>query len=403
MEQWPTSARGWLRRHKQGVLDVGLTLGILAFAMVSPWPGANPGLGTVLRLAQTLPLLLRRRAPLGSFAAILAAGPGGAYIWGFDVATSWGTPIALDVGLYSLAAYRPRPISLSVLVGFLLFILIWTLSSPWGIQQTLPDSLLFGGIPATAAWVAGDIVRVRRIRGQALAVQAARDALEREEAARQAMSEERARQAAVAERSRIARELHDVVAHNVSVMVVQAGAARRMLTKDPAEARKSIASIESTGRQALTEMRRLLGVVRKPGRTMELAPQPGLEQIQTLVEKMREAGVEVSLEVEGTARPLPPGLELSAYRVVQEALTNVLKHAQARHATVRLRYGRDELRIAVIDDGRGHVVFEGEPEAGFGLIGLRERVALFGGEFESGNLPPGRRGYQVVATLPLPA
>ena len=401
MQRWQTGARGWLRRHKEGVLDIGLTLGLLAFAMVSPWPSANPGQGTVLRLCQILPLLLRRRAPVGAFAAIVAAGALGTYIFGFDVGPSWGLAIAMWIGMYSVAAYRPRAISLPVLVGWLLIGLLLTAFSPYGFDRTLPDYITFAAIPSIVVWVAGDVVRVRRNRARALAVQAARDALEREEAARHAMSEERARQAAVAERARIARELHDVVAHNVSVMVVQAGAARRVLSKDPAEARKSIVSIETTGRQALSEMRRLLGVVRKPGQTMELAPQPGLEQIQALVEKVRAAGVEVKLEVEGTARPLSPGLELSAYRVVQEALTNVLKHAQARHATVRLGYGHDALRIAVVDDGRGHVVLRDGDGSGFGLVGLRERVALFGGEFESGNLEPGRPGYKVVATLPM--
>ena len=405
MDRWRTPAELWLRRHRQGVLDVGLALGLLAWAVATPWPHVDVGLAVLLGLFQVFPVALRRRAPLGSLAVMVAAGFVPALASNFRVGPPMAAMVAIIFGIYSVAAYRPRAVSVPVLVGWLLIIALVAASIPatWDFGAAVGYGIVFAVLPAVGAWIGGDVMQRRRNRARTLAAEAARDGLEREEAARREMSEERARQAAAAERARIARELHDVVAHNVSVMVVQAGAARRVLSKDPAEARKSIRSIESTGRQALSEMRRLLGVVRKPGRTIELAPQPGLEQIKSLVEKVREAGVQVSLEVEGTARALSPGLELSAYRIVQEALTNVVKHAQARHAAVRLVYGRDTLRIAVIDDGRGHVRFEGEPDAGFGLLGLRERVAVFGGEFESGNLSPGQPGYQVVATLPIPA
>jgi signal transduction histidine kinase len=237
---------------------------------------------------------------------------------------------------------------------------------------------------AAAAWALGRALAERGRRTMTLEERAGR--LEREH------------EAAVAdERARIARELHDVIAHSVSVMTVQAGAARLLLEEDAARARDSLLAVEGTGRQALGEMRRLLGILRGDEEEMRLAPQPGIADIGSLVEHVRAAGLPVDVVVEGEPQPLPPGIDLAAYRVVQEALTNALKHAGAARAAVEIRYGPSALDLSVVNDG--HVARNGR--AGHGLVGMRERVALYGGEFDAG--PRREGGYAVRARLPLEA
>ncbi|HEY6379958.1 MAG TPA: histidine kinase [Candidatus Dormibacteraeota bacterium] len=205
-----------------------------------------------------------------------------------------------------------------------------------------------------------------------------------------------AREAALEERTSIARELHDVVAHSVSVMVLQATAAGRLARRDPAQAAGAFQVIQDTGRQTLTDLRRVVGVLRADGDDeAELEPQPGLDQLGTLVDQVRSAGMEVRLAVSGAPRPLPPGIELSAYRIVQEALTNVLKHANAAHAEVAVMYAERALSVEVRDDGDGATA---ATAGGAGLAGMRERVQLFGGQFHAGRC---RGGYEVLASLPL--
>ena len=213
--------------------------------------------------------------------------------------------------------------------------------------------------------------------------------------------ERAAHDAVMAERSRIARELHDAVAHAMSLMVVQAGAARTVIDRDPEAARAAIARIEETGRDGLTEMRRLIGVLTDPGTEADLSPQPGLAQLDALLETVRGAGVPVEAVTRGQPQPLTPSADLIAYRVVQEALTNVVKHAPGAHARVLLDWSDDALAIEVADDGRG-----GDADAtgghgliGHGLIGMRERVALHGGSLETGVRPGG--GFAVRVRLPL--
>jgi signal transduction histidine kinase len=205
-----------------------------------------------------------------------------------------------------------------------------------------------------------------------------------------------AREAVVEERARIARELHDAIAHNVSMMVVQAGAERRLLDDSQESTRDVLETVEGIGRNALTEMRRLVGMLRTDDET-PLAPQPGLDDLPTLVGQVREAGLPVELRVEGEPRTLPVGLELSAFRIVQEALTNALKHAGDAHASVVVRYRDDSLELEVVDDGVGgaHEVASG----GHGLVGMRERVALYGGRFEAGRRAAG--GFTVRVLLPI--
>ena len=206
----------------------------------------------------------------------------------------------------------------------------------------------------------------------------------------------RAREAVEAERLRIARELHDVVAHSVSVMVVQAAAGERLVRRDPDRAIASLGAIQRTGRDALRDMRHLVEILRVPGEA--LPDRPGLAQLEELTAGVERAGVAVDVEVRGEMRELPPAIDLSAYRIVQEALTNVLKHAAAARAAVRIAYDSDALDLEITDDGRGRS--EGS-DGGRGLAGMRERVALYGGTFEAGPRESG--GYRVRARLPLPA
>ena len=208
--------------------------------------------------------------------------------------------------------------------------------------------------------------------------------------------EERARVAVAEERARIARELHDVVGHSVSVMTVQASGVRRLLRPDQEREREALLVVERTGREALAEMRRMVGVLRRPEEAPALAPQPSLDHLSRLVEQAREAGLPVELRIEGEAIQLPAGVDLTAYRLVQEGLTNVVKHAQATRAEVLVNYGDGYLEVTVNDDGQG--VGNGDG-GGHGLVGMRERVSVYGGELDAG--PQTGGGYRLRAKLPI--
>ncbi|MEU9481351.1 sensor histidine kinase [Streptomyces sp. NPDC048191] len=257
--------------------------------------------------------------------------------------------------------------------------------------------VVFQTVPFALAWVLGDSMRTRRAYFVQLEERAARLEKEREAQSKVAVA---------AERARIARELHDVVAHNVSVMVVQADGAAYVLDTTPDQAKKALETISSTGRQALAEMRRLLGVLRTGEHQEggEYVPQPDVEQIDDLIEQCRSSGLPVDFKVEGTPRPLPSGVELTAYRIVQEALTNTRKHGGPNAgASVRLVYFDDGLGLLVEDDGKGapHELYEegGADGHGHGLIGMRERVGMVGGTLDAGPRPGG--GFRISALLPL--
>jgi signal transduction histidine kinase len=224
----------------------------------------------------------------------------------------------------------------------------------------------------------------------------ARELAEKAEQAEHARAEEE-RRAIAAERSRIARELHDVLAHSLSVMVVQSGAARRIVERDPERAAQAAELVRETGREALAELRHLFGPVRR-GEGEELSGPPSIVRVEQLAARTRAAGLDVRVEVEGTPVELPPGVDLTAYRVVQEALTNTLKHAGSANAIVTVGYGANELAISVEDDGTPG---EGalDESGGHGLLGMRERVALYGGAIEAGPRPGG--GFAVSARLPI--
>jgi signal transduction histidine kinase len=253
-------------------------------------------------------------------------------------------------------------------------------------SQTASD-LVFIPLRFVVAWVAGYALRERAEQAEAAEERAAHAERERESAARVAVAEERAR---------IARELHDIVAHAVSVMVLQVGAVRHKLPDALAEDREALKSVERAGRTALAEMRRLLAAMRREGDEAELVPQPGLDGLDSLLEEIGRAGLPVELHVAGTPVPLPRGIDLSAYRIVQEGLTNALKHAHASDADVTVRYRPDVLEIEVRDNGHGSAASDG---LGHGLIGVRERVKLYGGKMSAGKAVDG--GFVLSTRLPL--
>jgi signal transduction histidine kinase len=388
----------WLRRHPM-LVDGGLAA-VLAFlgvasgvAMViqpgSSVTGISRVAGIPLALLLAVPVIFRRSHPVAAFGAAVVIG-------GIQVLLSIrpnATDLAIVILLYTLAAYTPRRISVTGLV-------ICLLGSAVAVAQWMPGqltvldaiavgSILFAG-PSLIAWVFGDSMRYRRAYYTSLEDRAARLEAERDA---------QAQIAAAAERARIARELHDVVAHNVSVMVVQADGASYALGSDPDRARQALAAIASTGRQALMEMRRMLGVLRHDddGTEPERAPLPGIGQLDELLEQARATGLAVSFTVEGVPQPLPDGAALAAYRIVQESLTNTRKHGGPRAtAQVLLRYLEDALLLRVTDDGLGGTA--ASDGAGHGLTGMRERVAVYGGWVQAGPRPAG--GYQVTARLP---
>jgi len=333
-------------------------------------------------LVATLPLIWRRQRPV----TVLGAVAGAVVVEGVlhDVAAA-GVPLVIAV--YTVATLRSQRIALAAwLVATLALLAEMALASQ---VPTIPGVISRLAAPG-AACALGLWVATRRAYIDQLRETAQRLVSERELLARQAVAEERVR---------IARELHDVVAHHVSLMVVQAGAVHETLTTDH-PARSVLDSMARTGREALGEMRHMLGALRLEGGADAAgrAPQPGVADLGPLIEQARQAGLPVELSVEGTARPLPPGVDLSAYRIVQEALTNTLRHAGPTNARVLLRYRPDALEVRVLDGGRGSAA--AAPAAGgHGLVGMRERVALFGGELTAGAVPGG--GFAVRAVLPL--
>jgi signal transduction histidine kinase len=418
----------WLRRYPV-LVDSALALFVASFGLgilggFDYLPGVT---ASAFAVAMVIPVALRRRQPVAAFGAIVVVG-------GFEVLLMphpIGSDLSVVVLLYTLAAYQPRRISvpglLVCLIGSLLAIVRWAPSHVIHSAYTLGEvGAVFAG-PALTAWLLGDLMQWRRGYYRALEERAAR--LERERDAQ-------AQIAAAAERARIARELHDVVAHNVSVMVVQADGAGYAFDTAPEQAREALDAIARTGRQALTEMRSLLGVLRSadsgpvpgagPGTgsghgsgsgrgygtgsgsgdgCAELAPQPGIEQLAGLLEQARAAGLPVSFTVEGIPVPLAAGPALAAYRIVQESLTNARKHGGPTvTAAVTLRFCEDQLVIKVTDDGRGTKAaayrLNGDGDiAGHGLLGMRERVETYGGSVVAGPRPGG--GWRVRATLPL--
>jgi len=368
-----------LRRSPAWVGDGALAFLLVVPAATTVGDNAEPqpiALFVAFLALQTLPLAGRRYWPRAVFAVTLGAALGNTLL-----TDSPTLPAGVVVSLYTVAAHCDRRTALrAALAAAVLLPALFLAPGEDGQALFIPAALLLA-----IGWALGDNLRTRR--AYLKEVEDKADRLERER-------EQNARRAAADEQARIARELHDVIAHNVSVMVVQAAAAGDVFDSQPAKAREALASIEHTGREALTELRRLLGAVRAEDGKV---PQPGLERLPALIDQVRAAGLDVDLNTDGDARQLPLGVDLSAYRIVQEALTNTLKHAHARRAEITLAYAHDALVVSITDDGRGST---GNGDQGQGLIGMRERVALYDGELEVG--PRAEGGFAVAARFPLP-
>ncbi|ARZ68674.1 histidine kinase [Streptomyces albireticuli] len=386
----------FLRRHPTGVDSFWAVLLFGLSGVVIAEEGGRGAIGD-LGVAALLCLVvaLRRRSPVKMLLLATAAGVAQLILDSPQQLADF----AMLVIIYTVASGPVRWASRFALIGGLLAPLIANLrwsDSGRGINQEIIGTV-FMTVPFALAWVLGDSMRTRRAYWAQLEERTGRLEKEREQQAKMAVT---------AERARIARELHDVVAHNVSVMVVQADGAAYVLDASPEQAKQALETISGTGRQALAEMRRLLGVLRteEGAEGGEYVPQPDVEQIGDLVEEVRGAGLPVDFQVEGAPRPLPSGVELTAYRIVQEALTNTRKHGGPdAGASVRLTFFDDGLGLLVEDDGRGaqHELYEsgGADGMGHGLIGMRERVGMVGGTLDAGPRPGG--GFRISVLLPI--
>ncbi|MEV0453057.1 sensor histidine kinase [Streptomyces sp. NPDC050600] len=390
----------FIRRHPTGV-DTFWAVVLFGFSLL--WVGSGSPAGTnvagylAVGALYSLVIALRRRAPEKMLVLTVLLG---LVQLAFGI-VPFMADFAMLVIIYTVAAHDgPRWASRLALAGGLaaatLSQLRWPLEESRSSAATVFFTIIMT-VPFALAWVLGDSLRTRRAYFAQLEERATRLEKEREAQAKVAVA---------AERARIARELHDVVAHNVSVMVVQADGAAYVMDSSPETAKQALETIAGTGRQALAEMRRLLGILRtgEHQEAGEYVPQPDVRQIEDLVEQVRGAGLAVDFKVEGTPRPLPSGVELTAYRIVQEALTNSRKHGGPDvGASVRLVYFDDGLGLLVEDDGRGapQEMYEdgGADGRGHGLIGMRERVGMVGGTLDAGPRPGG--GFRISALLPL--
>jgi signal transduction histidine kinase len=367
--------------------DFVLAGGLTAVAVVEIWASGNSFrdrlLLTPLALVATGSLIWRRRTPL----VVLVVLAGALSLGSLVVPPSGDDPItpaiAVAVALYSIGAHTEGIRAVLGAAAMLVVVLAIVATDP---DQATAGSYVFFLLVFGAPWAAGRAIRHRRLSERQL---------ERRAVTAERGREERARRAVAEERARIARELHDVVAHAISVIVLQARGGRRSLG-DPDEARRAMDAIESTGTQALAEMRRLLGLLRQEDDELSLAPQPSLSSLDGLAAQVTEAGLPVQVTVEGQVQELPPGIDLSAFRIVQEALTNALKHAGPATAHVVVRYREDELELEIVDTGPGEGVADG---GGHGLVGMRERASLYGGEVKVGRRTGG--GFGVRVRLPL--
>ncbi len=365
--------------------DAVVALGLVALAEADAFLSGHQaprGVVALVALAMTGPLAWRRTAPLAVLAASLAAMMTLGFVDG--TASELYVLLATLLATYSAGANAARrPALLGLAAALALMLVGLRLDS----NRHESGDYLFVVVLYAGGWGLGAALRERSHRAQRLESHA--ELLDRER-------EREARQAVLEERARIARELHDVVAHSVSVMVVQNGVVRRRIGAERPEEAELLGEVEQTGREALAEMRRLLGLLRAENEEPNLAPQPGMAALPTLVEQVREAGLPVELELEGEERQLAAGLDLAAYRIVQEALTNALKHAAGAATHVRVRYGPRRLELSVDDRGPGAATADGN---GHGLVGMRERAELYGGTLEAG--PRAGGGFAVRAELPL--
>jgi signal transduction histidine kinase len=399
----------WIRSHP-GIADAVLAATLVGAGVLSSRTFVNlyrlgdPSYDLPSRLEEVAglvaaigPLAFRRRAPLVALVACTAGFLGARVL--LDALEQSITVIAVAIAIYSAAAHghpRWRNVVCSVCVVAMTARLWYETGGQ--LAPDVPDRQLVLAITMLtvvalfgAAWALGAAIGSSRRRAAELLDRTLELERQREENARRAVFEERVR---------IARELHDVVAHHVSMMGVQAGAARVVIDRDRGKARQALAAIETSSRQAVVELHRLLGFLRQAGDRDGLAPQPGLAQLAQLATSMSGSKLAVAVSVEGEQRALPPTVDVSAYRIVQEALTNTLKHARASRADVHLRYWPDELELEIVDDGRMNGA-SASRTGGLGLVGMRERAALHGGQLTAG--PAASGGFAVRVRLPTPA
>ena len=341
-----------------------------------PDPGyeERDAVAIALILVATVPYYLRRAAPLPVLIVTMTA-TAALFIDGYDAGA---LPFLVAVGVYTVGAYRPLPevVAAMVFVIAALFVMLVADSPRFAVPEFATSVPIY-----VATMLVGWTMQSRRLR---------EDAFEREQG-------EAALRAAADERLRIAQELHDVIGHSLGVIAVQAGVGMHLIDSDPAEAKNALEHISRTSRSSLAEIRRLLGLVRSGEGADTYAPTPGLADLARLADEVTDAGVAVSLTVSPDAHDLPPGVELAAYRIVQEALTNARKHGRATRATVELNVDRGALQVVVTDDGTG-APKSGGSRGGHGVVGMRERVAVYGGSLDLGTGVNG--GYRVTATLP---
>lgn len=373
--------------------DVALALGILAVGQLDVWASDLTGAQTtapapvaaVLYAVTAIALAWRRVHPRGVLLLILAVNAVHAVAFGAPEGNAVLLPAFL--ALYTVGAHEPPRTALMGGIATVALMVLREFTNP---QNTSVEAVLDAAawdVAVLGAVVLGAYVRTRRLYLAELERRAESAEREREEKTRAAVKEERAR---------IARELHDAVAHGVSVMVVQAEAAEGILDRNPARSREALVQIQRSGREALVELRRLLGILKEDDAAAEHSPAPQLRNLDALIDQVRASGVPVEFLVRGDAVPLAAGVELTAYRIVQEALTNVLKHAGRARAAVLVNYTSDRLEVSVSDDGPHASAPNG---AGYGLVGMRERVSFYGGTLEAGPVPG--CGFRLRATLPI--
>ncbi len=388
--RWMTRERTIAGRRAPSILDWLVALALVVIGFVEIASGAFPGpvaVAAAFQVASTLPVAYRRLTPLAAITiSVVVSLP---YVLAYGAGNSLAGAVTLLLLVYSVGRHLDgRGLLAGTAMGLLMIVELGI----GGRLVTLED-WVYVLVTYGAALVFGVALRIQTDRSIALALAADRAQREQEGTAQAAVHEERAR---------IARELHDVVAHNVGLIVLQAGGARSVLGADPDRARIALQQVEETGRQTLAEMRHLVGILRVD-ENGDRQPLPRLERLPVLVDEARAAGLAVELEVEGPPVDLPAGLELAAYRLIQEALTNVRKHAPTARVLVRLGYEPERLWIEVSDDGGpSDAVRDSAQNAsglGHGLIGMRERVQMYDGRMEAGPMPGG--GFRVEAILPL--
>jgi signal transduction histidine kinase len=385
---WP-----YVKRYAfDAVIVLGTVAGIAEMASLPPPSESEPHvpetslwLTVPIVLLMTLPLLARRRWPFAAPAFVFVVAGVSSFFEGLLIPYSGILFLAVLASTFLFGMLRDRfERGAGLGIGMATVAVVG-----WNDPSASVGEYIAVPLIIAVVWVAAFAFSRKLDEVDAVRERARRLEREREERAREAVAEERAR---------LARELHDVVGHSVSVMTVQASAVRRLLRPDQEKEREALEVVEQTGRQALAEMRRLVGVLRRPEEAPALAPQPSLGYIDKLVAHVRESGLPVELRVEGKPAQLPAGVDLTAYRLVQEGLTNALKHARADQASVLVRYGDGEIELEVADNGTGGGDGSG---GGHGLVGMRERVAVYGGELEAAPRPEG--GFRLRARLPVEA